>query len=294
MISVIVPTHNRRILLQAAIESVLNQKNVDIEIIVVNDASTDNTETYIKELNHPSIKYLENKASLFAHGSRRLGYKYISGDYVIFMDDDDFYIDEFFFEKVCKIFEVNAGVSAVIGSTIQFISGEYGETVDLGANGLIDGAIYLNDFGGEFKKPLSTLTAVFRRTALDDLSISSFRMVNDTCIFLMGILQGDVFLINEPVAAYRMHEGNISNNRFKISFIKDCYEGKRELYQIAKSMNVLQEPEKWFGRQICQSAFYFIASSGKNFKVCLFTGLWILFRSLGSQASIIRQIIKKL
>lgn len=294
MISVIIPTHNRKKLLEKAIESIQKQQNVEIEIIIINDASTDDTDSYIKELKYNNIRYIKNDSSLFAHGARKRGYEFASGDLVVFMDDDDFYIDDSFFKETQKIMDENPSVSVVIGSTIQLIDGQYGSIINLGTDGLVKQKDYINGFGEKYKKPLSTLTAVFRRAALDELNFRSFRMINDTCIYLLGILQGDSYLINRPVAAYRMHDGNISNSKFRISFIKDCLEAKREIYTIAKEKNVLDNPRKWFGEQLCQSAFYFISSSGKTFSVVIFIFTWLLLRSKGSQFYIIRKGISSL
>ena len=49
MISVVIPTHNRGDLIGRAIESVLNQTYKDIEIVIVSDGSTDNTEEVVKK-----------------------------------------------------------------------------------------------------------------------------------------------------------------------------------------------------------------------------------------------------
>ncbi len=294
MISIIIPTHNRRSLLQEAIESIAKQNDVDFELIIVDDASSDNTVSYLNSIEGLKIKIIHNESNLFAHGSRKKGYSCVTGDYVIFMDDDDFYIDEHFFKNAEKILDENSNVSVVIGSTVAFIDNVYGKVADLGGEGIIGQYEYINGFCNRYKKPSSTLTAVFRRQALDNIGVKDFRMVNDTCIYLMGIIEGDVYLINKPVAAYRMHGGNISNSRFKIRFIKDCLEAKRELYEIANSRNLINNPKEWFSEQISQSAFYFIVSSGKNVGITLYSLLWVLFRGKGTQLNVIRKAISSL
>lgn len=71
MISIIIPTHNRRLLLQEAIETIAKQRDVDVELIIVDDASTDNTLSYIKSIEGLKIKYLYNDTSLLLMGHVR-------------------------------------------------------------------------------------------------------------------------------------------------------------------------------------------------------------------------------
>lgn len=294
MISVIIPTHNRRGYLEKAISSILNQKKVKIEIIVVDDASTDDTEAYIRSLQQSKIIYIKNEMSLFVQGTRKKGYPYATGKYIIFMDDDDFYIDEYFFSQAEEVMEKNDNISAVIGSTIGYRDGKYTSIIDLGGDGFISNISYINEFGKTYLKPQSTLSAIFRKTELDEFGFPNFRMINDTCIYLAGILKNDVYLINKPVAAYRLHSGNISNSKFSIAFIRDCLEAKKEIFAIAESNQSLEFPYSWYGNQICQSAFYFMSSSGKNPKICIWILYWVLFKSNGAGKYFFRTLISQI
>lgn len=292
MISVIIPTYNRKEYLKKALESIINQKDSCYEIIVIDDASTDGTAEYLNSFNNPNIKYYRNDKSLFAHGSRKRGLKYATGDKIIFMDDDDFYIDDYFFSVAENVLDSNDSVSIVIGSTQRYINNTLLDSVDLGGNGYIDGKKYLNEFQKKYKKPLSTLSAVFRRNSLEEIGISSFRMVNDTCIYLMGIIQGNVYLYNKPVAAYRVHNNNISRSKFKLSFLYDCLEAKNELFFIAKNKNLLFDPNKWVEYHQFKSISYFIVSSNRDTLICLFILWWIIFYYKGNKMSLISLLLK--
>lgn len=90
-VTIYIPTKNRLALLQLAINSVLNQTYKDLELIVVNDASTDGTHAYLETLSKADsrVKYLRNEQSLGAPTARNLAIKQATGYFVTGLDDDD-------------------------------------------------------------------------------------------------------------------------------------------------------------------------------------------------------------
>lgn len=94
MISVIIPTHNRSELLIRAIQSVLNQTYENLEILVVSDGSTDNTEIVMGKLleQDERIRFINYQPAKGGNYARNLGIKESLGEYVAFLDDDDEWI----------------------------------------------------------------------------------------------------------------------------------------------------------------------------------------------------------
>ena len=125
LISVIIPSYNRKEYLKKAIESVLKQTYNNIEIIIVDDGSKDGTQNYITETykDDTRIKFYKNKENLGAGVSRKIGYDKSKGNYVIFMDDDDYYTNYDFFEEAIKVFETKANISMVSSSSmIEYVN----------------------------------------------------------------------------------------------------------------------------------------------------------------------------
>ena len=89
VVSVIIPTYNRAHLIGRAIRSVLNQTYTDFELIVVDDASTDNTEEIVKSFKEHRIRYLCHETNRGGSAARNTGIKASHGEYVAFLDADD-------------------------------------------------------------------------------------------------------------------------------------------------------------------------------------------------------------
>ena len=86
-VSVIIPTFNRFSLISRAIDSVLNQTIKPFEIIVVDDGSSDNTSTFIKN-NYKSVKLIKQN-NLGVSKARNVGIKNSSGNWIALLDSDD-------------------------------------------------------------------------------------------------------------------------------------------------------------------------------------------------------------
>ena len=89
MISVILPVYNRAKTIGAAIDSVLGQSFKDIELIVVDDCSTDDTSKIVKAYDDKRIKYVKLKKNSGACVARNEGVLNAKGEIVAFQDSDD-------------------------------------------------------------------------------------------------------------------------------------------------------------------------------------------------------------
>lgn len=88
-ISVIVPTRNRPRFLRRALDSVLAQRVPAEEVIVVDDASSDATETVVRSYRDASICYLKLSERRGAAHARNMGIQAAKGPYLALLDDDD-------------------------------------------------------------------------------------------------------------------------------------------------------------------------------------------------------------
>lgn len=100
LVSVIIPTYNREELVQRAIQSVLNQTWQHIQLIVVDDGSTDRTQEILKNVEGIEYIYQPNQGQ---GAARNRGLKEARGTFIATLDSDDFWYPDFLEEQVTNI-----------------------------------------------------------------------------------------------------------------------------------------------------------------------------------------------
>ena len=104
LISIIVPTFNREKKLKKAIESVISQSYKEWELIIIDNNSSDNTETLIKNFQNNKIHFYKFKNDGIIAKSRNFGLSKSCGDFVCFLDSDDWWDNN-------KLFYVNLNIN---------------------------------------------------------------------------------------------------------------------------------------------------------------------------------------
>lgn len=90
--SVIIPSFNRRHLIERAIISAKNQTDVEVEIIVVDDGSSDGTVDWLTKKNIGAVKVISNARKKGPAGARNTGILAANGDYIALLDSDDYFL----------------------------------------------------------------------------------------------------------------------------------------------------------------------------------------------------------
>ena len=84
-ISIIVPIYNAEKYIKICLDSLINQTKKELEFILINDGSTDNTEKIIKKYKDPRIKYYKNKNQGIGK-TRNFGIEKSTGKYIMFLE----------------------------------------------------------------------------------------------------------------------------------------------------------------------------------------------------------------
>ena len=115
-VSVIIPTYNRAHIVGRSIESALCQTHRDLEILVVDDGSTDQTlDAVTPFLRYQQVRYLRHERNKGHQAARNTGIKNSSGDYIAFLDSDDTWISQTIELQLDAINKIGATCVAITG-----------------------------------------------------------------------------------------------------------------------------------------------------------------------------------
>lgn len=124
LVTVIIPCYNAELYVEAAVRSIMEQTYVNLEIIVINDQSIDQTKAILLELAtvDPRIKYVENEHNLKLIGTLNKGIQIAQGEYIARMDADDISLPERI-EKQISYMEENPAIG-LLGTFIDVFGDE--------------------------------------------------------------------------------------------------------------------------------------------------------------------------
>ncbi|TYC62714.1 glycosyltransferase [Marinobacter sp. BW6] len=209
LVSIIITTFNRRDFIIEAVESALDQTYSNIEIIIVDDGSTDATDelinkTYKNEL-RVSYYYKENgkRASAF-----NLGFEMSKGQFIAILDSDNRYKPE----------RIEAGVTALMENPEFDIS--YGDIITINEAGKEIHRKNMRRYSGNISEQLvydncvSINTALIPRRCFEDLGLMdvSYKRSDDYELWLRFSTQYKFLYISQYLAEYRVMENQLSSN----------------------------------------------------------------------------------
>ena len=104
-VSAVIPIYNSKRFISRAIKSIQNQNLLNLEIVLVNDFSTDDTLSYVEEIQKDDsrIKIIKNKKNMGILYSRSIGALSSKGKYIFPLDNDDMFLDKDVFETITSI-----------------------------------------------------------------------------------------------------------------------------------------------------------------------------------------------
>ena len=123
LFSIIIPIYNSEKTLNNCVKSISMQKFSKLEIILINDCSSDASKKICNSLKkkHKNVKVLNNKKNIGVSASRNRGIKEAKGDFLIFLDSDDLLIKDCL-KSICKIAEKNLNSDLIIAKKFVTLS----------------------------------------------------------------------------------------------------------------------------------------------------------------------------
>lgn len=267
IVSVIIPTYNRANYLEKSIQSVLSQTIKDIEIIVINNYSTDNTLEIIDSFNDKRIKIINFKNDGVIARSRNQGLIKSSGKYISFLDDDDLWCPDKL-ELQIKYLEIHHEFSLVYSNAI--IIDEKGNRKGslLNQEKAKQGWIFPDLLGGNF---ITILTVLMRRELFDSIGLfneePSLIAVEDYEYWMRIAFKFEFGYIDKPLALYRIHTASMSKKN-SVALLR-----QKVLRMLLQNREVVEKYHDDIVRNIerlnfSASVYYWSVSDRINAKIC--------------------------
>ena len=225
--SVIVPVYNKEKHLSKTLESVIKQRFVDFELIVINDGATDASESIIKSFTDPRIHYIkqENQGVSIA---RNTGINKANADYIALLDADDIWKEDYL-EKIDALIDgyPKQHVFAAV-CTIESRGKMYKPTYSI-ANLSPDKSYVVSYFTSSYINTILTSSStVLHKDVFETIGYynPTLRSGEDTDLWIRLGLAYTVVFLNTPLATYRFEATSLSNSpkQVKKALDLDCYE----------------------------------------------------------------------
>lgn len=204
--SIVIATHQRLALLRQALSSALGQRDVDVEVIVVENGSTDGTAEYLRGLTDPRVRPVISAVPLGGTGARNAGLAVAKGEWVGLLDDDDLWAPD----------KVRAQLDALEASGRSWV---YTGCVYLDAEGTIIGGRpplppeqVMQRLPQRYVVPGGTSSMVWRNGVLDSGGLLEPKLTYtvDWDLSLRLSRSGPPAAVTRPLVGYRQHGANMS------------------------------------------------------------------------------------
>lgn len=125
ILTIAIPTYNRKKTLEKTLNSIFNQVVDDVEIIVSDNASTDGTEIYMKKISkqYPYVKYFKNDINLGSDQNFKNCMELSSGKFVLILSDDDYLLDNSI-NFILNVVKANENLSLIFLNSRGFYQSE--------------------------------------------------------------------------------------------------------------------------------------------------------------------------
>lgn len=231
-VSVIIPIYNAERYLSRTLESVFSQTYKNIEIILVDDCSKDNSVHIINDYKqqHSEIKYFLQPKNMGAGAARNKCLEIATGQYVAFLDSDDLWVPEKIQHQLSLMKKKESPMSytaiEMIDENDEMIKKHRKLRTSCDYQYLLRNTI------------IATSSVVVDRNALGDFRMPLRRGGQDYATWLMLLRGGAVACgINKPLTRYRVNRHSLSSNKFKS--IKQVWEIQTQDEKINKCLVIL-------------------------------------------------------
>lgn len=211
LVTVIILTYNKAHFVSESIQSVLAQNYTNLEIIVIDDASTDSTKEFLELfLKNNQIRFIQNKKNIGISQNRNYGVFLAKGKFVAMLDGDDVWLDCDKLTKQVKYLEENPECGAVGTWVVQI--DEYGSNIKKIAYEEKDESLRKSIL---YRNPMANSSVLFRREVAQRVGgyDDSLVTMEDHDLWLKIGVQSTLATLPIYALGYRVYQGNITKSR---------------------------------------------------------------------------------
>lgn len=206
-VTVVVPTHNRRELLATTLRSVLAQRQVRMDVVVVDDGSSDGTSQWVEGLGHPLVRLVSKPVAGGVARARNAGIALARGKWLAFVDDDDLWAPD---KLRLQIDAANAADACFVycGSICFETTSDLCVVPDRPVpppENLYDQLLEANVLPGGASAQVVRATHLRRTGGFDP----DLHLLADWDLWLRIVETGRAIGVERPLVAYRQHSGNM-------------------------------------------------------------------------------------
>nr|WP_256437694.1 glycosyltransferase [Polynucleobacter sp. MWH-UH2A] len=216
LVSIVLTTFNRRVLLQESLEAILNQSFGDFELLIVDNFSSDGTQEYVKNLDDKRIRYFRNNNHGCISINRNFGLSKTNGKYICFCDDDDIWIDNKL-EKQIEFFMKNPTVDFCCTNS-QYFSGKD----NLHSPTFSEGYLSTNNL--MWRNSIATSSVIVKREVFSNLNYfdesGKYYPFDDYEFWLRISIGYKIYLMKSVLIRYRVSGLNYSPQKFRGTKLK--------------------------------------------------------------------------
>lgn len=259
-VSVIIPTYNRAYILNRAIESVIKQTFHDIEIIVIDDASTDDTEKIMDTFNDKRILYVKNEERKGPSAARNTGIQIARGEYIAFLDSDDVWLPEKLVKQLQVFNKSSRNLGLVYTACMEIEDSKQKRTVIPRCRGNVMETLLITNCVGYIVTPLVRKKCFTEAGLFDEQLLCS----EDWDMWIRIAQYYEVDFVNDIlVYIYPQRDGLMKNNAGAISAHKRISSKYEHLLKMLptklKAERYLREGIFfWWKREIASCLHYFL------------------------------------
>lgn len=296
-VSVIIPAYNSELYIREAIESALAQTYKDLEIIVIDDDSTDKTGQIAKSFGS-GLTYIRHNHNRGPSAARNTGIKHVNGEYIAFLDSDDIWLPNKIQEQI-KLLENNKDIALVYsdGYRVNLSGLEMGLLFNIVKpyRGFVFEELILDNF-------IPTSSVIVRKDILNEVGTFNDRFLisQDFDLYLRIAESYEIDFVDAPLFKYRIYPDSASSKKRDVMlddviFITKFYQEKISF----DNPRLAQKLDKRIAKYMFYIAIWSLEHTSRReainrYIACLKTGAFDYKIALGSLFFIMPKFISNL